>query len=79
MPRVRKEHVGTMQSEAAASYVPHLSTKSQPSAALSAVRMMAPGGGSSALGTAPMPVPGNKTVSAMPTLYDSLLSVRSAS
>ena len=77
IPRVRKEHVGRLQSEASSSYVPHISNN-QPSSALAQVRRMAPGGGSSALGTAPNPVPGHRTITNM-TIYGALNEARSLS
>ena len=71
IPKVRSEHLGVMRSEAQAHYVPH-----NGSAAMAAVQRMAPGGGSSALGTAPMPMPGQRTVTGM-GIYQSLEVVRS--
>ena len=71
IPKVRTEHLGIMQSEAQARYVPHAG-----SAATATTQRMAPGGGSSALGTAPMPMPGQRTVTGM-GIYQSLEVVRS--
>ena len=54
--RVRPEHTGFNHGEQAAHFTPHFGTDAWWKA-----QRMAPGGGASALGTAPMPVPGTCT------------------
>mgnify|MGYP003685641659 CR=1 FL=1 len=65
VPRLYPEHLGKPKSEAHAAYV----DKSQGYKDFS--RSIAPGGGSSALGTKPMPVPGAKAVPRA-GIYDTL-------
>ena len=72
MPRVRPEHTGVNNGEQAAHFKPHFGTKGYQD-----VLRMAPGGGASALGTAPMPVPGKRTPSGT-GIYDSHLIARAA-
>ena len=68
MPRVRPEFEGPMESEASSAFAPG---SQKP-----AVRM-APGGGASALGTAPVFIPGARTVE-KPNLFEALQHVRQA-
>ena len=68
LPRVRPEFQGPMASEAQSAFDPPRSRDT--------VRM-APGGGASALGTAPVFIPGARTVEKL-GLYESLQLVRDA-
>ena len=63
---VRYEHIGALRSEAQAEFVPKFGTESY-----ATMRGTAPGGGASALGTAPIPVPGKKGHTRL-GMYDSL-------
>ena len=58
-------------SETSAQFVPH-----HASPAMEALQARKPGGGSSALGTAPMSMPGHRTVT-KPGIYESLELARS--
>ncbi|KOO35826.1 hypothetical protein Ctob_010942 [Chrysochromulina tobinii] len=71
-PRVRPEHTGKNMGEQAAQFIPHFGTASYRKTA-----NMAPGGGASALGTKPLPIPGSKTPIGV-GIYDQLLVVRAA-
>jgi len=72
MPRVRQEHTGKNYGEQAAQFKAHFGTDRY-----QYTQNMAPGGGASALGTKPMPIPGSKTPVG-PRIYESLLEVRAA-
>ena len=72
MPRVRPEHTGKNPGEQAAQFKPHFGTEGYQK-----VLRMAPGGGASALGTKPMPIPGTKAPVGV-GIYDQLLVVRAA-
>jgi len=63
---VRYEHIGANRSEQQASFTPKFGTDGY-----AQMRGTAPGGGASALGTAPMPVPGTRGSSRL-GMYDSL-------
>ena len=63
---VRYEHIGANRSEQQASFTPKFGTDDYAN-----MRGTAPGGGASALGTAPMPVPGTRGSSRL-GMYDSL-------
>jgi hypothetical protein len=72
IPSLRPEHTGVNNGEQAAKFTQHFGTASYAKA-----RNMAPGGGASALGTAPMPIPGTRAPVGR-GLYDSLLVARAA-
>ena len=66
IPRVRTEHVGSMRSEQQAQFQPKFGTEGY-----AKMRGTAPGGGASALGTAPFPMPGTRGSTRL-GIYDSL-------
>ena len=72
VPRVRPEHVGPLRSEQQEHFTPMFGTAKHQD-----TKGMAPGGGSSALGTAPMPVPGQRTYEGR-GIYQSLEVVRAS-
>ena len=63
---VRTEHIGSMRSEQQAQFQPKFGTEGY-----AKMRSTAPGGGASALGTAPLPMPGTRGTTRV-GLYDSL-------
>ena len=66
IPRVRTEHIGIGVSEQQAQFQPKFGTEGYAKA-----RNTAPGGGASALGTAPFPMPGTRGSKKL-GIYDSL-------
>jgi len=72
IPRVRPEHTGINRGEQAAHYKPHFGT-----ASYAFTVGQAPGGGASALGTKPMPIPGSRTPVAR-GIYESFLVAKQA-
>ena len=66
IPRVRTEHIGANRSEQQAQFQPKFGTEGY-----AKMRGTAPGGGASALGTAPFPMPGTRGSTRL-GIYESL-------